>query len=260
VPVGLFKASMARPKKEGLEYFSVDVDFDEKIDAIELMHHNDGVVWVLRFWQKAYKTMTGLVDFNGLFAELFSNKCRITLEKHKEILKTAIAVDFCHEVEPGIYTSNGIQKRISSVSKERAEAILRQEGKKSNSKGKKRKVKNCPDYSANNERITVFDCFRKQYPGSKRGLNTEYDNFCKKHHDYISVIPILETALINQVKWRSEMKTAGMFIPEWKNLQTWINQRCWEMEKPAIEKRPSQSKERPLNEYERNAASKYDGL
>lgn len=114
--------------------------------------------------------------------------------------------------------------------------------------------------SVNNERITVFDCFRKQYPGSKRGLNTEYDNFRKKHRDYISVIPVLEPALINQIKWRSEMKTAGMFIPEWKNLQTWINQRCWEMEKPAIEKRSSQSKERPLNEYERNAASKYDGL
>ena len=154
---------MARPKKEGLDYFPVDVVFDEKIESIELIHHNDGLVWVLRFWQKAYKAMTGLVDFNGLFAELFSNKCRITIEKHQEILKTAIAVDFCHEVETGIYTSNGIQKRISSVSKDRSDAILRQNEKKKKSKVKKSKVKDCPGYSVNNKNMThpTFEEFEK---------------------------------------------------------------------------------------------------
>jgi hypothetical protein len=256
---------MARPKKEGLEYFPVNVDFNEKIEAIELMHHNDGIVWVLRFWQKAYKTMTGMVDFNGLFAELFANKCRITLEKHQEILKTALSIDFCHEVETGIYTSNGIQKRISSVSKDRADAILRQEEKKKKSKVKKSKVKeskvkDCPDYSENNEYLIIFDVFRNKYPGSKGGNDTEFDNFCKKNNDYKNIILILLPALENQIEWRIEMKNAGMFVPEWKMLQTWINKKCWEMEKPVIEKRPSQSKERPLNEYERNAASKYDGL
>lgn len=153
---------MARPKKEGLDYFSVDVEFDEKVESIELLHKNDGLVWVLRFWQKAYKTLTGMVDFNGLFAELFANKCRITIEEHEKILKTAISVDFCHEVSPGIYTSNGIQKRIASVSKERSDAILRQK-EDSKAKGKKRKVKDCPDYSANNQQ-TIPDHLKEVWP------------------------------------------------------------------------------------------------
>ena len=147
---------MARPKKEGLDYFPVDVTFDEKIDAIESMHGNNGIVWILRFWQKAYKTMTGLVDFRGLFAELFANKCRITIEEHRKILDTSILVEFCHEVEPGVYTSNGIQKRISSVSKDRKDAIERQ-NKEKKKKVKKSKVKDCPNYSANNSESNIED-------------------------------------------------------------------------------------------------------
>ena len=111
----------------------------------------------------------------------------------------------------------------------------------------------------------IFDEFRKKYPGTKRGNSTEYENFCKKHRDHCTVLSLLLPALINQSAWRVEMSGAGMFVPEWKNLQTWINQRCWEMEKPVIEKKNndlgnrSQSG-RKLNEYEIGAASKYDGL
>lgn len=160
---------MARPKKEGLDYFSVDVDFDEKVESILMIHKNDGLSWVINFWQKAYKTLTGVVDFSGLFAELFANKCRITLDDHKKILSTAISVDFCYEIEPDRYTSNGIQKRISSVSKDRADAIARKKEKESSKEKEKRKekksivkeskVKDCPDCSANNSR-TIPEQFK----------------------------------------------------------------------------------------------------
>ena len=79
-----------------------------------------------------------------------------------------------------------------------------------------------------------FDLFRKNYPGTKRGLETEYANFKKKHKDYKKVIPLLSQSLSDQKGWRVEMRDAEMFVPEWKMLQTWINQRCWEMEKPEI--------------------------
>jgi len=77
-----------------------------------------------------------------------------------------------------------------------------------------------------------FDEFRKKYPGSKRGNRTEYENFCKKHRDHSSILPVLLPALNNQSAWRLEMRSAGQFVPEWKNLQTWINNRWWELETP----------------------------
>jgi uncharacterized protein YdaU (DUF1376 family) len=83
----------------------------------------------------------------------------------------------------------------------------------------------------------AFERFRKLYPGTKRGFKTEYLNFCKKHKDWTERIFDLTIAIKNQIYWRIEMESAGMFVPSWKNLQTWINQRCWEEEKPAIVKK-----------------------
>jgi hypothetical protein len=75
-----------------------------------------------------------------------------------------------------------------------------------------------------------FEIFRLQYPGVKRGFETEYENFKKKHKDWKEVIVHLQGCLTYQMEKRYEKKTLNQFVPEWKNLQTWINQRCWEDE------------------------------
>jgi hypothetical protein len=77
-----------------------------------------------------------------------------------------------------------------------------------------------------------FENFRKLYPGTKRGLDIEFENFRKKHKDYKKVSEILNSSLNKQLDARMQKKKLGGFIPEWKNLQTYINQRCWEEEIP----------------------------
>lgn len=72
-----------------------------------------------------------------------------------------------------------------------------------------------------------FEDFRKKYPGKKRGLDTEYANFQKKHKDWRAVIPILDSAVeayIAQMRGQPQQ-----YI---KHLQTWLNNRCWEDEYP----------------------------
>jgi hypothetical protein len=168
---------MARPKKIGLDYFPLDVDFDDKVNAIELLHGNNGLAWVIKFWQSAYKTETGEVILQGLFGELFSNKCRITTEEHQKILNTALSIGFIYESEEGAYTSNGIKKRILAVYGDRASAQKRKP--ESDDKDKKdiknkHKLKETPHCSANNTRtipeqlekrpITPFRLFAQAYP------------------------------------------------------------------------------------------------
>ena len=82
----------------------------------------------------------------------------------------------------------------------------------------------------NEKNKDLFDEFRKKYPGIKRGLDTEYNNFVKKHKDWQEIIPILHEALEQQIKYRQIQQSKRQFVPEWKNMQTWINQRCWEEE------------------------------
>jgi hypothetical protein len=96
---------------------------------------------------------------------------------------------------------------------------------------KKEEVNICIDGDSATD---VFELFRRAYPGTKRGFQTEFLNFCKKHKDWKDKVFVLLEALNNQIEWRKEMASAGMFVPEWKMFQTWINQRCWEEEKPEI--------------------------
>lgn len=93
-------------------------------------------------------------------------------------------------------------------------------------------INNKKDIYVNSDKLAkekeVFNNFRKAYPGTKRGNDIEFENFIKKHKDWRDVLPILMERLNYQKEGRSIRKQKGLFVPEWKNLKTWINQRAWE--------------------------------
>lgn len=72
-----------------------------------------------------------------------------------------------------------------------------------------------------------FEEFRKIYPGSKRGLEVEFGDFQRKHKNWREFVPLLMPAAIAQRERRRAAAAAGKFVPEWKNLKTWLNQSCW---------------------------------
>ncbi len=80
----------------------------------------------------------------------------------------------------------------------------------------------------------VFDSFRMSYPGTKKGAKTEFNNYKKKHKDWREVLPLLQPAINKQMIARRKLESSGVFVPSWKHLQTWINQRCWEEEPEQI--------------------------
>ena len=75
-----------------------------------------------------------------------------------------------------------------------------------------------------------FEAFRKSYPGTKKGLDVEFNNFVKKHKDYAEVIDLLPLAISKEIEWHNEKKNSGNWVPEYPHLTTWINQRRWESE------------------------------
>lgn len=74
----------------------------------------------------------------------------------------------------------------------------------------------------------VFDEARRLYPGDKRGLDTEWANFRKKHDDWREVVPALKPAIEILIASRERKLKTNQFVPEWAMFQTWINQRRWE--------------------------------
>jgi hypothetical protein len=90
------------------------------------------------------------------------------------------------------------------------------------------------DKNDNNNK-ELFDNFRKKYPGTRRGLDVEYKEL-KKHSDYKTVITLLESALNKEIEHKLKLQSVGQFVPKWKNLKTWLNQRCWEQEFETFER------------------------
>ena len=77
--------------------------------------------------------------------------------------------------------------------------------------------------SISTEDRQLFEDFRLRYSGKKRGLDTELNNFIKKIKDWKKVLPILSTVNLDFDV------TEKRYIP---HLQTFINQRKWEMMTP----------------------------
>ncbi len=81
-----------------------------------------------------------------------------------------------------------------------------------------------------------FDEARKLYPGSKRGLDTEFATF-RKHKDWREVLPLLIPAIKEGQAHRDWLESCQktnrkIFIANWKNFQTWLNGRFWEEQFP----------------------------
>ena len=143
---------MARPRKTGLDYFSLDVDFDEKVDAIEIQFGNDGFAVFVKSLQSCYKTEDGEFDCSEVFRRTTAAKrANVSVERWLEIVQYAADIGLFSKKdwdERKVITSQGIKKRIDAVSADRKAARLRKEASRHSPsptppplKAKKRKVK-----------------------------------------------------------------------------------------------------------------------
>jgi hypothetical protein len=110
---------VARPLKEGLDYFPLDTNFDEKIQALESVFKNDGLVWIIKFWQAAYRTNDGEVSLAGYHGIIHAENSRVTPEQQKKIIKLCLEIGLLTETENNKFTSNGIKRRIGHIIAER---------------------------------------------------------------------------------------------------------------------------------------------
>ena len=118
----LFKRRIivARPIKEGFDYFPLDVHLSKEIKAVESVFKNNGFVWIIKIWQEAYQHNDGIVNLHGYHGIVHAENCGITKEEHNKILEMCLEIGLLYKTGEDKYTSNGIQKRLSFLLKERA--------------------------------------------------------------------------------------------------------------------------------------------
>lgn len=117
---------MARPKKQGLDYFPLDVNVDTKIEILESKYGILGFGFIIKLFQKIYA--------NGYYLE-WNQYSPILLQKEIRLEDARIIefINFCLDInifdktlyeKCGILTSKGIQKRYFTVCKRRKEVEI----------------------------------------------------------------------------------------------------------------------------------------
>lgn len=118
---------MARPLKEGLDYFPLDCVMDDKIEALESELGIEAFGVYIRILQSIYRMANGEINLNSSEFSMWKILEK-RIGKTEEYLREAILLMvniglFDKEMyENGILTSNGIKKRIDAVSSDRKHA------------------------------------------------------------------------------------------------------------------------------------------
>lgn len=114
---------MARPLKEGLEYFPLDVDIDQddKVSVIEALHGLEGFGVVIKLLMKIYKEG---YYYNWTKREqlIFSRRVNVNINTLSDVVNDCIAEGLFNRnmfEQYEILTSKGIQKRYLEAVKRR---------------------------------------------------------------------------------------------------------------------------------------------
>jgi hypothetical protein len=116
---------MARPTKEGLDYFPHDTDAvnDEKLEALRALHGNDGYAFFFILLERIYRSpKCELIVSDAETIQILARKVAVTEQKFNEMLTTALKWGcFNKQIyeKYGILTSNGVKKRSSMVLEKR---------------------------------------------------------------------------------------------------------------------------------------------
>lgn len=112
---------MARPRKEGMDYFPHDTDAanDEKIEALRSLYGNDGYAFYFILLERVYRANDAELDVSKpILLAPIASKIGITQDRFVEILEAAFEVGLFDKKEyetRKVITSNGIKARFSEV-------------------------------------------------------------------------------------------------------------------------------------------------
>jgi hypothetical protein len=246
---------MARPNKEGLEYFPLDTRFDEEVLLIDSKFGCSGIGILVKLWQIIYAngyyikwTERELLLYGGRI----NADINLVTDIINECLKWGIFNDDLFK-KYNILTSRGIQKRFLEATKRRKDAsfifeysciddvktvnaninLIYVDIKPQNARNKKQiETERETDTETDTE---TFILFWNEYP-NKKAKKEALKAWNKIKNPNVDLIL---KAIREQKKTKQWLKDNGQFIPL---PTTWLNQERWNDE---VEKQPPKPEDDP---------------
>lgn len=253
---------MVRPLKQGLDYFALDIEMDDKVKLIDAKFGVAGFGVLIKVWQIIYSN-SYYIRWTEKELLLYKNRINADINLINDVINECLRWDiFNNEIFEKylILTSSGIQKRYFEAAKRRSDITLIQElsliqvpqgfkpsiklvpvgiivsnnSKKDNSNTqskvkRKERERIPPIIPPRDDEIKVntteerFKQFWIAYP-RKTGKGAAEKVFYKLKPSEELITKILE-AISYQKKSRDWTKENGQFIP---HPSTWLNQKRWE--------------------------------
>jgi len=117
---------MPRPIKEGLDYFPLDVNLDDKIYMVECELGLAGFALLIKLFIKIYKNGY-YINWNEKIAKMFARQNNTEIDVVNKLLDVCINEEIMNKAfykKYNILTSRGIQKRYLEAVKRRKEITL----------------------------------------------------------------------------------------------------------------------------------------
>jgi len=241
---------MARPAKEGLDYFPHDTDAvnDEKIEALRALHGNDGYAFFFILLERIYRSPNcELIVSDAETIQILARKVAVTEQKFNEMLTTALKWG-CFNKQSyekySILTSNGVKKRASIVLEKRE--TMREYYQKTKLKSGFLPVSDAetppempPETPQSKEKKSIivkkrkaltivssnFNTFWNVYP-RKMAKGEAEKAFAKLNPDK-ELLPTILRAVEQAKKTRQWLENNGEYVPY---PATWLNRKGWEDE------------------------------
>lgn len=231
---------MARPTKQGIDYFPVDVQFDDKVELYVAETGAEGLGILITIWQIIYQNEGYYAQNNDNLALLVRRRTMAKIEDIKNCIFCAICQGIFDESlakKYQILTSKAIQKRYIVASRKKAEVsgvrnylydcII----DKGNSYGnlvleRKNATKEEEEEEEEvNEALPVFDDFYRHYPKKKNKQAAQ--KAWNKLKPTKELLQKMICALEQHKKLPDWKKENGQFIPY---PSSWLNGKRWEDE------------------------------
>lgn len=216
--------------------------FGVEIKRGQVLTSEDGIMRSIRIKRGALRVCLKKLEETGEIVRSVTNKYSIiTICNYDSYQSNADVNSQQIAIEP---STSEQQTEIEQTADEHQSATNKNNKNIKNETNEKRKE----DGNASLQKAKEeFEAFRKVYPGRKRGLDTEFANFRKKHKDWREVLPLLLPAA--QAYAEQARGTSQKYI---KHLQTWINNRAWETD---YELSPIQRADEINRTYQRHGIS-----
>jgi hypothetical protein len=174
---------MARPQKEGLDYFPHDTDSasDEKIEALMMLYGAKGYVFYFILLERIYRTPNFELDISDAETiQILSRKMSVTTAEFNQMLKSAFkhrCFDEEKYKEEGVLTSNGIKKRAGIVTEKREKMRVAYENKKQKISDAETGEETAPETPQ-----------RKGKERKEKNYSLEIENFRQRYQGFIGLV------------------------------------------------------------------------